>query len=415
MADREWTPAQDSFINAKKGPILVSAAAGSGKTAAIVERVTRRLADKQNPLLADRLLMTTFSVAAAGEMQERMEAALKESPDDDFILSQIDKMHSATICTIHSLCFKIIRENFSHLGLSCDFRVVDEAEDAFIMRSALERVIKRAYEREDEYLESLIELVCKFKNDKDLSEIILKLYRSVIAMPFPEDVLSKWLSYHMPSDEAYQKWTELIAENCKHSVDYALKLASQNLDIAAGCERYEIVKTDADCVSLVAKALCEKDYDSAFAAANGLVISNRSVPKVKDKAELSKLKFNRKAIDGAIKSVAEQLCYTNREFFDNDQETLYPNVKLLFSLLSEFMDEFSKAKREKNLLDFADAEQFAISLLWEKDKNGNYNTTELANSVRERFDEIYIDEYQDVNAAQEMIFKAILFKFIILL
>ena len=411
MAKREWTPAQSSFIEAKKGPILVSAAAGSGKTAAIVERVTRRLSDKENPLSADRLLMTTFSVAAAGEMQERIETALekmlKESPENDFILGQIDKMQSATICTIHSLCFKIIRENFSHLGLSCDFRVVDEAEDAFIMRSALERVIKRAYEREDEHLESLIELVCKFKNDRDLSEIILKLYRSVIAMPFPEDVLEKWLSYHTDSDEAYEKWMGLIAQNCKQNVDYALKLALENLNIAADCERYEIVKTDADCVSLVAESLEKKDYEGTYAAATSLVINNKSVPKVKDKSELARLKFNRKAIDSAIKSVAEQLCYTNRDFFNDDQNLLYPNIRLLFALLSEFIEEFSKAKREKNLLDFADAEQFAIALLWKKDENGNYTTTELADSVRDRFDEIYIDEYQDVNAAQEMIFKAI--------
>ncbi len=411
MTERKWTPAQQSFIDAKKGPILVSAAAGSGKAAAIVERVSRRLSDKENPLAADRLLMTTFSVAAAGEMQERIETALekmlKEAPENDFILKQIDKMHSATICTIHSLCFKIIRENFSHLNLTCDFRVVDEAEDEFIMRSALERVIKRAYEREDEYLESLVELVCKFKSDRELSEIILKLYRSVIAMPFPQDVLEKWLSYHTASDEAYEKWMELIFKNCKQNVDYALKLASQNLDIAVDCERYEIVKTDADCVFLVANALEKKDYEGAYAAANSLVINNKSVPKVKDKSELAKLKFNRKAIDGAIKAVSDQLCYTDRNFFNNDQNILYPNVKLLFSLLSEFIDEFAKAKREKNLLDFADAEQFSLSLLWKKDENGNYVTSELAESVRERFDEIYIDEYQDVNSAQEMIFKAI--------
>lgn len=411
MAKREWTPAQSSFIEAKKGPILVSAAAGSGKTAAIVERVTRRLSDRENPLSADRLLMTTFSVAAAGEMQERIEAALEkmltESPENDFILNQIDKMQNATVCTIHSLCFKIIRENFSHLGLSCDFRVVDEAEDEFIMRSSLERVIKRAYDREEEHLESLIELVCKFKNDRDLSEIILKLYRSVIAMPFPQDVLSKWLSYHTASDESYEKWTELIYQNCRNNIDYALKLASQNLSIAADCERYEIVKTDADCVSLIVSALDEKDFSKAYAAANSLVINNRSVPKVKDKGELAKLKFNRKAIEGAVKSVADQLCYTDREFFNNDQSILYPNIKLLFELVSEFIEEFAKAKREKNLLDFSDAEQFALSLLWKKDQNGAYVTTELAQSVRDRFDEIYIDEYQDVNAAQEMIFKAI--------
>lgn len=408
---KDWTPAQQAFIDAQKGPILVSAAAGSGKTAAIVERVTCRLSNEKNPLAADRLLMTTFSVAAAGEIQERIESALEEmlaaSPDSKFISDQIDKMQSATICTIHSLCFKIIRENFSHLGLNCDFRVVDEAEDEFIMRSALDRVIKRAYDREDENLDTLVELVCKFKSDRELPQLILKLYRSVIAMPFPEDVLEEWLSYHTASDEAYEKWMQLILKNCEQNVNYALKLAMQNLDIAANCERYEIVDTDAKCVSLIAKAIKDKDYAAAYAAASSLKINNKSIPKIKDKAESTKLKFNRKCIEGAVGEILKQLCYTDREFFNTDQNLLYPSVKRLFALLKEFIEEFAKAKREKNLLDFSDAEQLTLSLLWKKDENGAPVITELADNVRSRFDEIYIDEYQDVNAAQDMIFKAI--------
>ena len=411
MAERIWTKEQGDFINAKKGPILVSAAAGSGKTAAIVERVTRRLSDMENPLAADRLLMTTFSVAAAGEMQERIETALekllKDSPDNDFILGQIDKMQNANICTIHSLCFKIIRENFSHLGLTCDFRVVDEAEDEFIMRSALERVIKRAYDREEEHLESLIELICKFKNDRELSEFILKLYHNVISMPFPNDVTERWLQNYVNPEDTYEKWAQYVANRAFKNVSYAKELALINLDIAEGCAKYEIVENDAKVVAYIEKCIKELNLSEAYDSALSLEINNRSVPAIPNPADKSLLKDNRAAIRDAIEKTADLLAYTDKENFVRDQNILYPNVKLLFSLLCEFIEEFANAKREKNVLDFADAEQFSLSLLWQKDENGNYQTTDIAKNVAQRFDEIYIDEYQDVNAAQEMIFKAI--------
>ncbi len=411
MAERKWTPAQLDFINAERGPILVSAAAGSGKTASIVARVSRRLSDPSNPLAAHRLLMTTFSNAAANEMLSRIEAELEqklyEDPDNESLKLQIEQMAEAQISTIHSFCLKIIRENFSYLGLYCDFRVVDEAENEMLMMSALERVMKRAYAQNDPNFYKLIELVCSSKNDYELSQVILKLYRTVIAMPFPEDVLKRWLESFSDTEESYRKWADIVIEQAKKAVNYTLELCHKNIDEIGNSDECAFVVSDIEAIREIEKALLSGDLTAAYAAAKAIKIDNRIMPKKLEAQVKERVKLSRETIRDTIKKLCEQLSYTDREAYCADQRILLPAVKLLFSLVHEFIQEFAAAKREKNLLDFSDAEQFMLNLVWRKNENGGYERTELANELRERFDEIYIDEYQDVNAAQDMIFRAI--------
>ncbi len=413
MSERNWTQQQIDFIEAEKGPILVSAAAGSGKTAAIVERVSRRISDKNNPLKPSRLLMTTFSIAAADEMISRIgedvQKRLDNDPDNLALEHQLEQMQEANISTIHSLCFKIIRENFSHLGLFCDFKVADDAEKKTLMQSAMERVIRRAYEANDPQLYSLIELVCSSRSDYELIAVITKLYETVIAMPFPEDVLSTWLQNFAPTEESYHKWAAIMLEHSEKYVKYALELALSQAQELGDYEKFPFAVADLELAKQLKAAFDKSDIEAlgsisaAAAAPKGFAtFSGKIEPELKEI-----LKARREKLKGAVKDLSSCLSYVEKNNYFADQSKTFGAISLLFSLVRDFIDEFAAAKREKNVLDFSDAEQFALRLLWQKDGKGGYIKTPIATELRNRFDEIYIDEYQDVNKAQEMIFEAI--------
>ena len=410
MAEKRWTPAQSDFIDAPRGPILVSAAAGSGKTSAIVERVSRRLCDSQNPLSADKLLMTTFSNAAAAEMLSRIETKLyelsEEQSDNALLSTQIERLGAAQIGTIHSFCLKIIRENFSLLDLSCDFRIADSAENEILMYSAVDRVIKNAYAENDSIFYSLIENVCSSRNDTEIAQVILKLYRTLIAMPFPLDVLDGWKEQFAPSEQNYKKLIALIIARAKKAVNQAILICQKHIDDIADQKMSEFILLDLSELKRAQEALLQGDIPEACSAVGAAKMSNRSLSRKMEPVLREQIKLGRETVRKSLADTYSLLCDISYELYQSQQEYLLPQVCKLFDLVKAFLEEFAAAKRGKNLLDFNDAEQFMLSLLWEK-KDGEYVKTKLAKALSQRYDEIYIDEYQDVNAAQEMIFKAI--------
>ena len=410
MAEKKWTPAQSRFIEAPRGPILVSAAAGSGKTSAIVERVSRRLCDSKNPLSADKLLMTTFSNAAAAEMLSRIEEKLYElseaESDNAALAAQCEKLGEAQIGTIHSFCLKIIRENFSLLNLSCDFRVADSAENEVLMFAAVDRVIKKAYAENDSVFYALIENTCSSKSDGELMQIILSLYRTLIAMPFPLDVLDEWEEKFAPTLDNYNQLVSPLIERAKKAVRQAYLLCQKHVDEIGDPKQYEFILSDIEALKKADKALSDGDIPAARAAIGEAKLSNTSLPRKMEPTLREYIKLGRENIRSGLTSCYGLLCEVSFELYRDQHTYLLPIVKKLFDLVRAFLEEFAAAKREKNLVDFNDAEHFMLELLWQKE-NGSYKKTALAKALSRRYDEIYIDEYQDVNAAQEMIFTAI--------
>lgn len=410
MAEKRWTPAQSNFIDAPRGPILVSAAAGSGKTSAIVERVSRRLCDRDNPLSADKLLMTTFSNAAAAEMLSRIETKLYDlseaDPDNAALALQCEKLGEAQIGTIHSFCLKVIRENFSLLDLSCDFRVADSAENDVLMFSAVDRVIKNAYAEDDGVFYALIENTCSSKSDAELAQIIIKLYRTLIAMPFPFDVIDEWERKFVPSKENYNLLIAPLVERAKKAANQAFELCKKHIDEIADEKQYAFILDDIENLKKADKALADGDIPAACAAIGDTKLSNSHLPRKMEPMLREYVKLGRENVRKPLGDAYKLLCEISYELYCSQHEYLLPIVKKLFQLVRDFIEEFASAKRGKNLVDFNDAEQFMLKLLWQREGDG-YAKTALARSISRRFDEIYIDEYQDVNAAQEMIFKAI--------
>ena len=412
MAKVNWTDAQKKFINAKRGPVLVSAAAGSGKTASIVERVSKRLSDKEmSPLSTNRLLMTTFSNAAANEMLSRIEAKLTEklleNPEDKELQDQLDDIFNAQISTIHSFCIKVVRENFSKLGLFCDFHIINEAENEILKGKIANRVVENAYvENSPEFL-GLVELICDSRSDSNLASIILKLYQKVIAMPFPFDVIDGWLELSKPTSESYEKNMAVLISAVSRNIGFARELCKKHLNEWEHPKR-SIIQEDLDNLDKLSAFLSSGETEKAYEMAKSLRFYNNSFPRKVDDPELvNKIKRQRNAAKFALEKAADLIAYSSYESFCDDQNFLFPSLNKLFELLKEFLKEYAAAKREKNAIDFNDAEQFMLELLWQKNENGEYVQTSLANELKDRFDEIYIDEYQDVNLAQEKIFEAI--------
>ncbi len=406
MANVNWTDAQNDFINAPRGPILVSAAAGSGKTAAIVERVCRRLADREKPLLANKLLMTTFTKAAAGEMQTRIEKSLfekiEEDSENEYLLNQYDNLANAQIGTIHSLCFKILRENFSKAGVLCDFRVADETDIDLIKLECVDEVVNNAYETRGEEFTKLVELVCDYRKDDAIKKLILDIYNSLIAMPFPKDELEKWLEYSKPTEESYRQKAEIIAKECVKNLELAEKIILNSLGYLDNEERIKLVNEELALIKDAISRIQSLDFYEASEITQGLKFANNGKMSRVDPSVKKEREYARKL----AQDVTDILEYSDRDSFIYDQTLVFPQIQCLFSLVEEFMDVFALKKREKNILDFNDAEQMVLGLLFEK-KNGECVKTELARSLSLRYDEIYIDEYQDINSAQDMIFKGI--------
>ncbi|MBR5752855.1 MAG: UvrD-helicase domain-containing protein, partial [Clostridia bacterium] len=192
-APREWNPAQELAIEARGGTLVVSAAAGSGKTAVLVERCIRRLTDTEHPCDADRLLIVTFTRAATAEIRSRLSDAvaerLKQDPHNEHLQKQQMLLPSAQICTIDSFCANLVRENFEQLGLSPDFRLLDETEVGVLQQAAMGQVVEELYAEEDPVFRQLVELLATGRDDASLEENILRLHTFSRAYPSPQ----RWL------------------------------------------------------------------------------------------------------------------------------------------------------------------------------------------------------------------------------
>ena len=416
---RQWTLQQKNAIEARGGSVLVSAAAGSGKTAVLVERVIERITDKEKPTSVDRLLIVTFTKAAANEMKQRISAAidekLRESPSDANLINQKMLLPSAKICTIDSFCNSLVRENFQLLDISPDFKNADEGELNLIKNEALAVTLQEMYEKGSKDFLNLVELLFKGRDDSFLSEMIYALYNASVSYPFPE----KWIEetaekYNCTKGIKESSYGLLIFSYAEKALLYCLSLIES---VEKGCEfdeeLYEAFegaltadKSEIKKMLLFAK---EKNWDELYYASHNYKAARRKkIPsQYKDEPFCDILIEKRDRVKKIIADhIAAYMCSTEEEFL-SDMAYLQPMVKELSEAVLLFSKNFSEMKSEKGLADFSDISHMALSLLVKYSKDGEYERTPLALSVAEGFDEILIDEYQDTNKAQDMLFTSI--------
>ena len=414
MSVREWTPEQQDAMNSRKGTVLVSAAAGSGKTAVLVERVIRRLTDSENPCSTDNLLIVTFTKAATAQMRERIGVAilkkLAEDPPNSHLRRQYMMLSFAQISTIDSFCNDLVRENFHALGISPDYSVLDNETASIMKRDAAERVLERAYEQGDEVFYDLSDLVSTGSSDESLSALLRKLYEISTAYPFPNEWLDSLTAEYRTTDINESVFGKVILSYLSDMLDYCISESENLLERMAEDEQVEkayapAITSDIRMYEQIKTGLCG-DWDTALESLSSpMFMKFGSTPRGYDSEVKNLVKTVRDKLKKLIKKAVGIMCVTAEEHAQ-DVEKLRKPADMLVGLVKEFAQEYSEMKRQINSADFSDILHWALDLLVER-KNGEIQKTALAKELSACYAEILVDEYQDINEAQDMIFKAV--------
>lgn len=413
---RNWTEEQKKVISLRNRNILVSAAAGSGKTAVLVERIIQKLTDSSNPVDIDRLLIMTFTRAAAGEMKERITNAIEEAlyndPDNENLQKQNALIHNAQITTIDGFCGYLIRNYFHLIDLDPGFRVADEGELKLLREDVMAEVLEKAYASGNEDILEFIECYASGKKDDEIREWILKVYDSAMSNPDPEQWLEECLLYYGTTDLENlraSKTIQLMWEAAEEELEEAERLLTEAKTIClqpGGPYLYEdALQQDELLITEARSYVKQRDYDEMHQFLNVLSFARLSTKKATDvEPELKE----------AVKNLREQMKEVLKEMgcrmFPGTEENLLRTIQIsnksmqaLVSLVLDFKIQFTRKKQDKNLLDFTDMEHFALQILMQKQEDGSYRMSQAALELSEKYEEVMVDEYQDSNLIQELL------------
>ena len=417
----QFTPEQQKVIDLRNKNILVSAAAGSGKTAVLVERILGLILDETNPVDIDRLLIVTFTNAAAGEMRERIGAAIEErltgNPENEHLQRQATLLHHAQITTIDSFCLFVIKNNFNEIGLDPGFRVADSGEVELLKQDIINEVFEELLDGEEtkETFVQLLETLAFRGKEKVLEETILKIYNFSQSFPWPEEWLKeRYEDYHLTGTVEDTAWGKLWKENLQRQLT---EMKKRIQDAFAVCKEpdgpYQYMPAlEADMEIL--DYLEAKNWEEQYAKMQNLSFERLSAKK--DAAVSAEKKENVKRIRDDVKKELGNLA---KKYFGFSKETIVRQMeetaeieKTLIDTVLLFGKRFEARKREKNILDFHDMEHLALNILIERitdPVSGEkvWKPTKVAGDYRDYFKEIMIDEYQDSNLVQEYLLQSI--------
>jgi len=411
-----YTDEQKKVIYLRNENILVSAAAGSGKTAVLVERIIQRICDAENPVDIDRLLIVTFTNAAAAEMRERISNAIAEKlaeyPENEHLQKQSALIHNALITTIDSFCLFVIRNYFQDIQLDPGFRIADEGETELVKQEALTEVLEEAFSGGNEDFFRLVECYSTGKRETILEEAIRTLHRFAMSNPWPE----KWLMEHA-NDYEFQSFEQFEqSELWKYGMTYVKSLIPELYEQMKMCQKIceepdgpavygENIEKTAEQLEKVCEAMTYDELQSALS----LVTFDRLPVARKEQFHEKKIEL----VQNIRKDVKKKLEKIEKDYFQCSKDNVLrqckeisPVIKTLIELTMNFSGRFEEKKREKNLIDFMDMEHLALQILC-REENGKTVPTSAALQLRDFFTEIMIDEYQDSNYIQECILSCI--------
>lgn len=405
----KWTSDQQKVIDLRNRNILVSAAAGSGKTAVLVERIIQMVLDKEHPVDIDRLLVVTFTNAAAAEMRERVGKAIevkwKEEPENEHLQRQMTLLHNSQITTIDSFCLFLIRNYFQNIELDPAFRIGDENELLLMKKEVAAKVLEEAYEEGSESFHRFVESYATGKTDEGIIDLILQLYEFSMSYPRPDVWLKGCIENYSATTKEELENTPWIREICKEAT---LLFKELNAQISSGLE---ICMEQDGPKAYIDTFLSDREWIERLAAcdsfekmaAMGKRLSFDRLASVRSKEVDSELKESAREIRDYVKKslgdfVGKYLSTTLEEIL-KDFSLCRKHLEVFVELTLKFLEAFSQEKRENGLVDFHDVEHYALAILLDKDGN----PTPVAREFSEYFEEIMIDEYQDSNLVQELL------------
>ncbi|MCM0740975.1 helicase-exonuclease AddAB subunit AddA [Clostridioides difficile] len=425
MSSPKWTKEQLEVIESRECNLLVAAAAGSGKTAVLVECIIQMITSRENPIDIDKLLVVTFTNAAASEMRERIGdaigKALDENPENKHLQNQLVLLNKSSITTIHSFCLDVIKSNFHRISLDPNFRIGDQTECAILKQEAIEEVFEDLYEERDEGFLNLVESYAERGGDKEVQDIILGIYSFAMASPEPK----KWLidsAERFNIDENFDFSQSIWARAILDTVKIEINGLCINMERALKeVESIEELETFAEKLSVEYKKIadisqaCNKSWDEAYKKMASMSFENyvKGVKRIsKDapsyiKESKEKAKTIRDKTKKSLESIVSATFNKDNDSIREEIKYLYNIVKPISNIVLRFEEEYSNKKREKGIIDFNDIEHFALNILTDVDEKGNIVPSDIAVGYRNKFYEIFIDEYQDSNLVQEVLLKAV--------
>ena len=414
----KWTDEQQKVIDLRERNILVSAAAGSGKTAVLVERILQLISEGEHPLNVDELLVVTFTRAAAAQMKDRLIRALEEKletdPDNTHLQKQTTLIHHAQITTIDGFCSYVIRSYFQQIDLDPGARVTDEGEQKLLLQDVLSRTLEEAYETQTPDFVALAETLDSGKSDESLETAVLKLYTLAQSHPWPEVWLNSCLApYEAESKEALEQmpWIGKVEELTKALLLEAMEANRRGMAVALsehGPGQYvEALENDRDYMENVAVATGYENLRTLLLGYKPKALSGKKVPDVQEEKKLQVQKERARTKEILQERIAKAYYSDSLEEVWKKMHQSLPVIRGLITLTLHFGENLAAAKREKNLLDFNDVEHMALKVLVDRQADGSEVPTEAARELSSCYAQIMIDEYQDSNLVQEKILTAV--------
>ena len=412
-----WTNDQQKVIDSRNGNVLVSAAAGSGKTAVLVERVIQMILDDKHPIDVDKLVIVTFTNAAAAQMRERIGMAIEDrlsiEPENEHLRKQSTLLHNAQITTIHSFCGYIIKNYFHRIDLDPSYRLSDENETDLIAADVIAEMLEQKYEEADSGFIELVSSPAYDRSDQALEEQILRIHKLAMSDPWSDDWYNRMkasVSIDTVKQLENSQLTLQIIEHIKNMLQEFMELSKQIVMVCETEKELSNYLTVYKAEQEMLKNACQaQTFDELYLAFSRIVFNRlpggKKSPKVKEISD--ELKSQRDTIKSEVNDIKAMYFYADPI---RQVEVLQKNKECLFTLINlaqEFSHRFAQMKRERNVIDFNDLEHFATQILIKKDEQGNILYTEAADELSEYFEEIIVDEYQDSNLVQETLLKAV--------
>lgn len=407
-----WTREQQKAIDFRGGNLLVSAAAGSGKTAVLVERIIKRVTDDAEPVGIDNIVVVTFTKAAADEMKSRLGKAFEKeiiaNPGNRHLMKQLSLIDSAKISTIDKFCTYIVKNYYNSIGIDPAFRVADEGELNLIKGDVMDAIIEKHLSMDDKAFENFAEAFAGGKNIDEIYDIITELHRFAQSNPWPLEWLDECMAaYSVASQDEYEALPVV-----RETVEYII-------DVVQECiKEYEIMLEF--CMEPSGPARYADRLREELAMLNNLAglatlselelaldLEFRKLPPVKNADEELKefVKSTRTSVRDRLSDIKAKYLAGSRAQYNRMAECR-EYAAAVTELAKEFTIEYKNAKMAKNIMDFSDIEHYALDILVTR-SNGEIGYTDIADELAQRYEEIYIDEYQDSNLVQECILKAI--------
>ncbi|WP_440896217.1 helicase-exonuclease AddAB subunit AddA [Amphibacillus sp. Q70] len=418
----KWTEAQTQAIYTAGQDTLVAAAAGSGKTAVLVERIIQKVISEDHPINIDQLLVVTFTNAAAQEMRNRVSAALEQAleakPVSKHLKQQLTLLQQASISTLHSFCLDLVKRYSYLIDIDPGFRIADDIEADLLRQEVIEDLFEDWYGESFEKQDAFFDVIDRFssdRSDQDVELLILRLYDFAMQNPWSDQWLDQITNqYHLVDsiDEKELAWLNILKQEVSDQLEQSVIDLEQALEMTRASDGpYHYAEALDSDLMLVRElkanlALGWDDLQGAFQNLSFKALSRKKVdcdPNKKDRVKLLRDRSKKRLND-----LAKQLFARDLAAHFHDIYALYPTVKQLVILVKDFTSRYQALKKEKGLVDFSDLEHHALTILCDPSSDSNsLQPSSVAEDLRHKYEEVLIDEYQDTNMVQETIIKLV--------